>query len=107
MDKMRAGTRYIARGANDRFQVFDSNGFRYAYILVHGANGPVTLTHFAVQEQLYPWQDGVGFTCSDEELNRIFTAGIRGTGYRRARRPAPLQACGRAARTGGPMNDER
>jgi alpha-L-rhamnosidase len=77
MDKMRAGTRYIARGANDRFQAFDSNGFRYAYILLHDAHGSVTLTHFAVQEQLYPWQDGAGFTCSDEELNRIFTARIR------------------------------
>jgi hypothetical protein len=29
---LRVGTRYIARGENDRFQVFDSNGFRYAYL---------------------------------------------------------------------------
>lgn len=72
-----AGTRYIARGDNDRFQVFDSNGLRYAYILVHGVQGTVTLTHFAVQEQLAPWQDGAGFTCDDEELNRIFQAGLR------------------------------
>ena len=40
---VRAGTRYIARGDNDRFQVFDSNGFRYAYLLVHGVQGSVTL----------------------------------------------------------------
>lgn len=72
-----AGTRYIARGANDSFQVFDSNGFRYAYILVHGAQGSVTLRSFAVREQVYPWEDGAGFTCDDEELNRIFTAGVR------------------------------
>src|SRR5262249_49746803 len=38
-----AGTRYIARGEHDRFEVFDSNGFRYAYILVHGVEGRVTL----------------------------------------------------------------
>src|ERR671938_870807 len=72
-----AGTRYIARGEDDRFQVFDSNGFRYAHILVHGAQGTVTLKDFAVQEHPYPWHEGAGFTCDDEELNRIFTAGVR------------------------------
>lgn len=72
-----AGTRYIARGDHDHFQVFDSNGFRYAYIIVHGVTGPVKLTHFAVQEHIYPWQEGAGFSCNDTELNRIFTAGIR------------------------------
>lgn len=72
-----SGTRYVARGANDRFQVFDSNGLRYAYLLVHGATGPVTLESFSVKENLYPWTEGAGFECSDEELNRIFQAGIR------------------------------
>jgi alpha-L-rhamnosidase len=72
-----AGTRYIARGDHDRFQVFDSNGLRYAYLLVHGVQGAVTLTHFAVQEQLYPWQEGASFACDDEELNRLFQAGLR------------------------------
>jgi alpha-L-rhamnosidase len=72
-----AGTRYIARGEDDRFQVFDSNGFRHAHILLHGAQGTVTLKDFAVQEHLYPWQEGAGFTCDDEDLNRIFTAGMR------------------------------
>lgn len=74
---VRAGTRYIARGENDRFQVFDSNGFRYVYILLHGVQGSVTLKNFAVQEQLYPWEEGSSFTCDDEELNRIYTAGVR------------------------------
>jgi alpha-L-rhamnosidase len=74
---VRAGTRYIARGEHDRFQVFDSNGFRYAYILVHGMQGAVTLERFAVQEQLYPWVEGASFTCGDEALNRIFKAGVR------------------------------
>jgi hypothetical protein len=72
-----AGTRYIARGEHDSFQVFDSNGFRYAYILVHGVHGSVSLKHFAVQEQLYPWEAGADFACDDEELNRIFQAGVR------------------------------
>ncbi|HWE60761.1 MAG TPA: alpha-L-rhamnosidase N-terminal domain-containing protein, partial [Chloroflexota bacterium] len=47
-----AGTRYIARGADDQFQVFDSNGLRYAHMLVHQAQGPVTLRSFSVREQL-------------------------------------------------------
>ncbi|KPV54222.1 hypothetical protein SE17_05105 [Kouleothrix aurantiaca] len=77
MDKMSAGTRYIARGQHDRFEVFDSNGFRYAYLLIYSTWGPLTLTHFAVREQLYPWQAGASFECSDEILNRIFVAGKR------------------------------
>ena len=72
-----AATRYVARGENDRFEVFDSNGFRYAYALVHGAQGSVTLQDFAVREQVYPWQEGASFACDDDELNRIFEAGIR------------------------------
>jgi alpha-L-rhamnosidase len=71
------GTHYVARGANDRFQVFDSNGLRYAYLLIRGATGPVTLKSFSVKENLYPWTEGAGFECSDEALNRIFQAGIR------------------------------
>jgi len=71
------GTRYVARGANDRFQVFDSNGLRYAYLLVHGVTGPVTLRSFSIKENLYPWAKGAGFECSEKALNRIFQAGIR------------------------------
>ncbi len=74
---MHSGTRYIARGMDDRFSVFDALGFRYAYLLVHGKAGQVTLRSFAVQEDVYPWQPGGEFRCSDEGLNRIFQAGIR------------------------------
>ena len=71
------GSQYIARGRDDRHTVFDPKGFRYAYILVHGATGPVTLRNFAVEERHYPWAPGAAFACSDDELNRIFAAGIR------------------------------
>jgi hypothetical protein len=71
------GNRYIARGSNDQHEVFDPKGFRYVYMLIHGASGPVTLNTFAVQESLYPWQPGATFECSDEALNRIYQAGIR------------------------------
>ena len=74
---MHAGTRYVARGENDRFKLYDALGFRYAYILVHGVAGKVTLNSFAVQEDVYPWQPGAEFACSDDALNRIFRAGIR------------------------------
>ena len=76
-DGMHSGTRYVARGANDRFKLYDALGFRYAYILVHGVVGTVTLRSFAVQEDIYPWQPGAEFACSDPDLNRIFRAGIR------------------------------
>jgi len=74
---MHSGTRYYARGANDKFSVYDALGFRYANLLIHAVEGQVTLKAFAVQEDLYPWQPGAEFACSDEELNKIFHAGIR------------------------------
>jgi len=72
-----SGSRYIARGKHDKFQVFDPNGFRYAYILVHGGTASVTVNGFSVNENLYPWQPGASFECSDADLNRIYSAGIR------------------------------
>ena len=30
-----------------------------------------------MQEQLYPWEDGATFECNDEELNRLYRAGVR------------------------------
>lgn len=76
MDKMRAGTRYTARGHDDEFELFDSNGFRYAYALI-GGGGRVALRGFGMRELLYPWQGEASFACDDEELNRIYRAGLR------------------------------
>ena len=72
-----SGSRYIARGQDDRFEVFDSNGLRYIYVLVHSVAEPVTIQQIAVRELLYPWTRGASFECSDPELNRIYTAGVR------------------------------
>lgn len=72
-----AGTRYLTRGAQDRFEVFDPNGFRYAYLVIDGPPGRFTLNRFAVREHLYPWQAGASFECSDPDLNAIYAAGIR------------------------------
>lgn len=75
--RMRAGTRYTARGQDDCFSLFDTIGFRYAYILAHSVPGCVTLEDFAVQEYLHPWQETAAFECSDPRLEQIFQAGIR------------------------------
>ena len=75
--RMRAGTRYIARGSDDRFGLFDMIGFRYAYILVHSNADPVVLQLFSVQENLHPWREPARFACSDPQLEQIFLAGIR------------------------------
>ena len=74
---MHSGTRYVARGENDRFKVYDALGFRYANLLLHGAAGQMTVRVFALQEDVYQWQTGAEFRCSDDELNKIFQAGIR------------------------------
>lgn len=77
MDRMRSGTRYVARGENDAFRMFESTGARYVTLLIHGAAGPVTLESLDVLERLYPWESGASFRCSDDELQRIFDAGVR------------------------------
>jgi alpha-L-rhamnosidase len=71
------GSRYIARGADDALEVFDPNGLRNMYILIHGADGPVIVNRIAVRELIYPWQAGASFACSDPELNALYKAGIR------------------------------
>ena len=74
---MHSATRYVCRGEHDSFKVHDALGFRYANLLVHGVTGKINIKSFAVQEDVYPWQPGAEFRCSDGELNKIFQAGIR------------------------------
>ncbi len=71
------GSRYIARGFDDDFEAFDTNGLRFVYVLIHAAAGPVTVNRLAVREMIYPWTPGASFECSDAELNRLYDAGIR------------------------------
>ena len=75
--RMRSGTRYTARGNDDRFGLFDTIGFRYAYLLVHSTAGSVTLEDFSVQEYQHPWTETAAFACSDPQLNQIYQAGLR------------------------------
>ena len=71
------GSRYVARGSDDELEVFDPNGLRNMYVVIHGTEGPVTVKRVAVAELLYPWTPGAAFECSDPELNAIYRAGIR------------------------------
>jgi alpha-L-rhamnosidase len=75
--RMRAGTRYTARGHDDRFGLFDAVGFRYAYVVAHSVPGSIELRDFAVREYLHPWQEPATFECSDPRLEQIFQAGLR------------------------------
>ena len=72
-----SGSRYVARGRDDRFENFDSNGLRYIYAVIDSATGPITIDKIAVRELIYPWHHGASFECSDPELNSIYSAGIR------------------------------
>lgn len=72
-----AGSRYIARGASDTFETFDVNGLRFVYLLIHGADGPVTISHLAVGERLYPWTKAASFASSDPNIDRLFHAAVR------------------------------
>jgi hypothetical protein len=70
------GARYIARGADDAFDAFESNGFRYAHVVVRGT-GPVSISGFRVQENLYPRVGEATFSSSDPGLDTLYRAGIR------------------------------
>jgi hypothetical protein len=75
-DDERLGLRYVARGANDRLESFDSLGFRCASVAVRAA-GPVRLRPLAVCERLYPRPEGLRFVCSDPQLEQIWAVGRR------------------------------
>ena len=57
--------------------VFDINGLRYIYMLIHGASEAVTINRLAVREMIYPWTPGASFECSDPQLNALYKASIR------------------------------
>ncbi|MCU0671047.1 MAG: family 78 glycoside hydrolase catalytic domain, partial [Myxococcota bacterium] len=77
-DDERSGFRYVARGADDRFETFQPLGFRWLGLSVR-ADGPVVLRDVSVHERLYPRDPDAGpfFECSDATLNRIHAVGRR------------------------------
>ena len=72
-----SGFRYVARGADDRFESFDPMGLRFLQLSVRDAAQPVVLRRVAVRERLHPRPDGASFACSDPLLSRIWAVGRR------------------------------
>jgi alpha-L-rhamnosidase len=74
----RTGMRYTARGADDRFEAQETNGLRYAHLVITVPDGGrVRLRGLAVQEVLGRWRDVGSFRSSDPDLDRLYAAGIR------------------------------
>ncbi|GAA2094576.1 hypothetical protein GCM10009841_05140 [Microlunatus panaciterrae] len=73
----RIGAGYVARGHHDVFEALETNGLRYAHLVVSAADGAARLLRFAVRELLYPQIPGAYFRCDDAELNALYTAGVR------------------------------
>lgn len=46
-------SRYIARGSDDAFEVFDINGLRFISMVIHPTSGPVTVNHLAMREMIW------------------------------------------------------
>jgi hypothetical protein len=75
-DEQHSGFRYVARGADDRFETFDLSGFRYAGVSVR-SDAPVRLDGFTVHERIFPRPEGPSFRCSDPLLDDIWRVGRR------------------------------
>ncbi|MCX5737980.1 MAG: family 78 glycoside hydrolase catalytic domain, partial [Proteobacteria bacterium] len=80
-DDERSGFRYVARGTGDRFESFQSLGFRYLGLAVRAA-GAVVLREVSMDERLHPRELAAPdhapyFSCSDDVLNRIWAVGRR------------------------------
>ncbi|WP_223693452.1 alpha-L-rhamnosidase-related protein [Leifsonia poae] len=70
----KTGARYIARGADDRFDAHEVNGMRYAHLLV---SGDTVIESFEVRERLYPQVGESYFRSDDPEIDTLYRAGIR------------------------------
>lgn len=72
------GATFITHGGEDCFTATESNGLRYAFILITGQPGSeVKVEQFAVQEWVYPYSGEASFVAEDEELVRLYNAGRR------------------------------
>lgn len=77
MSVPRTGARYVARGTADGFLAQESNGLRYAQLLITpGGPGPVRVSAFRVVEALQP-AGAHWFRSSDPELDALYRAGVR------------------------------
>lgn len=77
------GGAYVTRGGGETYSSMELNGLRFLHVLVHATDEgaadavDVTITGIRVREYAYPWTGEAFFRSSDEELNRLYTAGRR------------------------------
>jgi alpha-L-rhamnosidase len=73
-----AGARYVCPGGRARYAALEPAGLRYLYLTAHAPEAAeVTIEDVAVREHVYPHTGGAYFTSGDDELDRIYRAGIR------------------------------
>ncbi|MER7540407.1 family 78 glycoside hydrolase catalytic domain [Streptomyces sp. NPDC097704] len=76
-----AGARYTCPGGRAVYSALELAGLRYLYLTAHrpGADtaAGVTIVDAAVREHVYPQTGGAYFNSDDEEIDRIYRAGVR------------------------------
>ncbi len=68
--------RYIMRKGRQVWHTFEPRAFRYLQLDLRGLTGQVSIERIQVQQIAYPAPNLGSFECSDEQLNKIWNAGI-------------------------------
>jgi hypothetical protein len=77
-DYQTAGARYICPGGGAVYAAIELAGLRYLYLTAHADQAAdVTIADVAVREHVHPHSGGAYFTSDDDEVNRLYRAGIR------------------------------
>jgi len=72
------GARYIARGSQDAYRALELNGLRYLHLIAYGdESADVTISGIRVREYHYPEVGAASFVTDDDEIDRLYRAGIR------------------------------
>jgi len=64
--------RYICRQGVNRFMSLDRRAGRYVFMTLRNQTSPASIRHFNLVESTYPVESPGRFTCSDQELNRVW-----------------------------------
>ncbi len=76
-DDVRNGFRYYSRAGLNRYLSFRRRSGRYLYITLRGFSEPVRLRNIHWVASTYPVNEVGEFSCSSEELNRIWEISVR------------------------------
>ncbi|MDB5327745.1 MAG: alpha-L-rhamnosidase, partial [Phycisphaerales bacterium] len=69
--------RYVCRAGWQRYRTLMRRGFRYTWLSVRNATGPVRIRSVRVLTSTYPQARSGSFVCSDPLLNQIWEVGAR------------------------------